>query len=407
MSIAPSLSAPQARANINLYYAYTFFGNAAFWLSIHVVYFQSRGLSLSEIMWLLSAQSVSQALLEVPSGVFSDRFGRRRTLTIAAACKVLFCVLCMVEASLPVYLLGAACLGAHIAFESGTDAALVFETLSVLDRTKDYTKVKGRSFAFRMLGNGVGAIAGGYLAAADYVLPWALAAACCVIALALTLLLHEPGRTREIHHVSARTVISTGLQSLRSNRRLLRLLLLSATVVACILTGLRYQQPYLAQAGIVLERFGPVYLLWLLTSMAAAMSIGRWGPRLDERVFFFGLPALLGLQYLLLARWVGPEGIAIMLIGQAVIGIARPMYTTYINQEVDGASRATVLSVSGFVQNLLLLVLAPIVGWVGDLWSLSTAFVALAAVVVIGGSSLSLMLLWSSAPREVEPTPSP
>ncbi|MCH9679802.1 MAG: MFS transporter [Deltaproteobacteria bacterium] len=401
---ATPYEARRARLNIKLYYAYVFLGNVAFWISIHVVYFQARGLSFTEIMWLLFAQSACQVLLEVPSGVLSDRFGRRRTLTISAALKVAFCVLCMLDASVVVYLVGACLLGAHIAFESGTDAALIYESLGILDRQDDYTKVKGRGFSLRMAGNGIGAIGGGLLASVDYLLPWLVAGVCCLMALVVSLLLFEPRRVGGHQDLSAREIVAFGLRSLRDSRRLTLLVLLSGTVISTLLVGLRYQQPYLAQAGIALEGFGPVYLLWLLVSAGTSMTLGRWGPKVDERLLMFGLPALLMVQYLLLSSFVGTVGIAIMVLGQVVVGIARPMFTTYINREVGDTARATVLSVNGFAQNLLLLVLAPVVGFISDEWTIAAAFAGLAVVVSVAGWSLAALLSRVPAASATQPS---
>lgn len=378
--------------NVGCYYAYVLLGNLAFWLAIHVLYFQHRGLDFTEIMWLLFAQSACQVCFEVPSGVLSDRCGRKWTLALGAVLKLGFCALCMLDASFVVYLVASCLLGIHIALESGTDAALVYDTLDALGRPAAYTEVKSRGFALRMLGNGIGAVGGGYLAAVGYALPWLAAAVCCGLALLVTLLLREPPRRHGGRDITVALIVREGVDALRHNRRLLRLVSFGAVVVSVLLVGLRYQQPYLEQAGLALEAFGPVYLVWLVVSAAAALLVGRVGPRLDERRFLLALPALLAVQYLLLASHVSAWGVGIMLIGQVVVGVCRPMLTTYLNREVKSTARATVLSVNGFVQNLVLMIVAPAVGWLSDVRSMSTAFVALAITAAVGGGALALRL---------------
>ena len=49
-------------------------------MPIIVLFFQSHGLSLTEIMLLQSAYSLSLALFEIPSGYIADSFGRKNSI---------------------------------------------------------------------------------------------------------------------------------------------------------------------------------------------------------------------------------------------------------------------------------------------------------------------------------------
>tara|TARA_B110000908_G_C10131719_1_gene392522 strand:- start:190 stop:660 length:471 start_codon:yes stop_codon:yes gene_type:complete len=70
---------------------YQFLNSLLFWQAVWFVYFQSN-LSGAEAIILYSAYDISVTVLEVPSGYFSDRIGRRFTLLVSTLCSLLGCL---------------------------------------------------------------------------------------------------------------------------------------------------------------------------------------------------------------------------------------------------------------------------------------------------------------------------
>lgn len=51
--------------------------------AIMVLFWQSHGLSMAEVMFLQSAFALSMVLFEVPTGFIADRFGHKFSLVLA------------------------------------------------------------------------------------------------------------------------------------------------------------------------------------------------------------------------------------------------------------------------------------------------------------------------------------
>ena len=51
-------------------------------MPIVVLFFQSNGLNLREVMTINAIYSLSTAFFEIPSGYFSDKFGRKHSIII-------------------------------------------------------------------------------------------------------------------------------------------------------------------------------------------------------------------------------------------------------------------------------------------------------------------------------------
>lgn len=129
------------------------------------IYFQSIAGSYAVAMSVFSVCGLSQAVLEIPTGFFSDRIGRRQTL-ILSAFLILLCLVLWAFAgetnSLALLFIGAVLYGASDAFMSGTVDALMFETLRQTGREDDFKKL----YAVCRIFNQAGLLAGVLIGAA-------------------------------------------------------------------------------------------------------------------------------------------------------------------------------------------------------------------------------------------------
>lgn len=96
--------------------------------------------SLREAVLLGSVSYFSIFLLEVPSGYCSDRYGRRLTLILASVMTVCSFLLFIVAASFAVLFVAQILMAAGIAFRSGSESALLYDSLRVLGRESEYTE---------------------------------------------------------------------------------------------------------------------------------------------------------------------------------------------------------------------------------------------------------------------------
>lgn len=89
--------------------------------------FLSRGVSTSNLAFLMSVFSLIIVFLEVPSGVLSDIVGRKKTYLISRIVYI-FALFIFCFSKMPVLVFGFIFYGIAQAFESGTIKALYFET---------------------------------------------------------------------------------------------------------------------------------------------------------------------------------------------------------------------------------------------------------------------------------------
>ena len=95
------------------------------YMPIVVLFMESNGLNLREVMTISGIYSMAVAVFEVPSGYFSDRLGRKHSLLIGTTFILLQFFVYSCSFSFWSLAVGAAIGGLGASFISGTDSALL------------------------------------------------------------------------------------------------------------------------------------------------------------------------------------------------------------------------------------------------------------------------------------------
>jgi MFS family permease len=150
--------------NIRLIAVFNFFCDFKLYSAVLVIYFAGITGSYVLAMSLFSVVFISSALLEVPTGIYSDRIGRKNTVILGAAAAVLYSILYAVGRNYWFLFAGAVLEGVSRAFYSGNNDALLHDSLKALGKHADYGRYLGRVSAMFQAALTVGAALGAVLA---------------------------------------------------------------------------------------------------------------------------------------------------------------------------------------------------------------------------------------------------
>src|SRR3989304_8611871 len=143
-------------------YLYQFLMNFQLWWPIWVVYLQKdRGLSLTQITGLETVFWLMMFGAQVPSGAVADRWARRGALFLASAFMAVGILVFGLATNYVIILVSYAAWALAIAFQTGADNALVYDSLRLLGREGEFQKVAGRMWATGSLGVIGGVLLGG------------------------------------------------------------------------------------------------------------------------------------------------------------------------------------------------------------------------------------------------------
>ena len=151
----------EIRRNILLFKLYYLFADMWPLAALAVVYFQHITGSYAFALGIFSIVSLVQSVAEIPTGIISDKIGRKKTIMCSAVISTLAFLMFALAGSFGYkYLLviGAFFWAIADAFASGTDDALMYETMEELRKSDKYDIIYARSKTFSQIGLGTGAL---------------------------------------------------------------------------------------------------------------------------------------------------------------------------------------------------------------------------------------------------------
>lgn len=344
-------------SNVRLYPWFVFFRNLTFWQAVWFLYFQSN-LSAAEAILLYAVYDIATTALEVPSGYLSDRVGRRVTLILSIIAAILGAALLAIGGGFWVFAAAQVLMGAGAAFGSGTDSALLYESLERDGRGEEVDRHELLAWRCSFSALAISAILGGAGAMVWDRLPFVATAFASALAFMLVLRFREPERAKENGPTPTQARM---MQQALGQPVLLWLFLISLTMYIFSHVPFVFGQPFIQQAldATGLGQDAPLVSGAVTASMMVVSVATSWiGPPLRRRI---GLGAIICLAF---ALQVGLSAVMAVSNDVLVIGIlllrmvpdslSRAFILARIQPLLPDSARATFLSIKSFVGRLLL-----------------------------------------------------
>lgn len=355
-------------------------------MPIIVLFFRNNGLNMTQVFVLQSVFSVGLIVFEIPSGYFSDVVGRRITIIIGCVLGFIGFLVYALSYGFWGFLIAELILGLGGSFISGTDSALLYDSLAQIGRAGEYQKIEGRVLSVCHTSEGIAAIAGGLLATISLRTPLYVETAFCLLAVPVALTLVEPER-RKFQHAEGNWagILHIVKYAMHGHPQVKWLIIYSSVVGASTLTAVWFIQPYLQAIGLPLPLFGVVWAGLQFSVGIFALIAYRFESLIGRRRTIISLILLSATGYTLISVTGALWGMVFLILFYFVRGINEPVMRDYINRHITSEMRATVLSVRGLIGRLIFSVLGILAGAVSDRYSLPTALAACGAVFLALG----------------------
>jgi len=348
-------------------------------MPIIIIFFQENGLSLMEIMILQGTYSLMIAFMEIPSGYFADKYGRKKTLLFGT----IFCFIGFIFFSFSYtffsFLIAEILLGLGNSFISGSDSAILYDTLIEINQKDQYTKIEGKTYSVGNFSEATAGIIGGFLAEISLRYPWYLQVIIAGLAIPFAYSIIEP--KIKIVNNNLNNIFKVFKHTIWENKQLKWLIFFSAITGFATLSIAWFSQPFFKEIGIPIKIFG---IIWALLNITVGLS--SYNAHHLENLFNktsiliitgLGISFSFGLLSLSNTKF----GIFWIFIIYLIRGLATPILRNYINEITSSNIRATVLSIRSFIIRIIFAVFAPLLGWISDTYSLQDCFIILGITV--------------------------
>lgn len=400
--------------NVTISYLFTLIVNLDLTRGLWMIYLASKGYSLMQLGLLESIFHITSFTMEVPTGAVADLWGRKIS-RIAGRLSFLISLFILYTAeTFGLQIIGFVVCAIGYDLESGSGEALLYDSLLLDDRKQEYMKINGRNEMAYRIAVIIAYLSGGYIASTSYPAVFRYSFLICIASLAVALFFKEPqldgGVARSVPapvslvrrvFTSMSDQIRESVRVIRDRPRIAFVIIFSELIFTFLTCLFFYLQNFWKQNGHSEFYIGTVFALSAATAGITSLTAVRLEARIGERGVLLSMPVLLVLCLwgIALTPW---QALFYILIGM-IEGLLVVAVSLYMNAMIPSRQRATILSFQSMVFSLFMIIAFPLVGWIGDTRSLTTAFFLMActATVVCTVYLLNSRTLLGSVSEEV------
>jgi MFS family permease len=351
-------------------------------MPIIVLFFQEHGLSLTQVMILQAIYSLSVALFEIPSGYIADVFGRKQTIVFSTIFSFIGYLVFSFYGGFYAFAIAQVLVGIGGSLLSGSDSAIIYDTLLETDNKTSYTKIEGRSYAIGNFSEAIAGILGGFLAVGSIYLPVYVQTGVLFFSIPIALTLVEPTMHKENKlDRSFKAILGVVKFAMVDHAKLRWLIIYSSAMGVATLSTAWFAQPFFKEVGVPLAYFG---ILWAGLNFSAGITSFN-SHQFDKKENNYKLLIYLSLtmftSFILLGFNNSIFGLIFILFIYLLRGIVTPILRNAINVNTTSNKRATVLSIRSFIIRISFAICAPILGYIAENYSLANSFYLLAVIV--------------------------
>ncbi len=351
-------------------------------MPIIVLFFQEHGLTLTEVMVLQAIYSLSVALFEIPSGYIADIFGRKQTIVFSTIFSFIGYLVFSFYGGFYAFAIAQILVGIGGSLMSGSDSALIYDTLLETDSKTSYTKIEGRNYAIGNFSEATAGILGGFLAVGSIYLPIYVQTGILFLSIPIALTLVEPSMRKEDKlDRSLKAILEVVKFAMIDHAKLRWLIVYSSAMGVATLSMAWFAQPFFEEVGVPLAYFG---ILWAGLNFSAGLTsfnAHQFDKKENNYKMLIYLSLAMVTSFLLLGFNNSLFGLIFILIIYLLRGIVTPILRNAINENTTSNKRATVLSIRSFIIRMSFAVCAPILGYIAENYSIANSFYMLAVIV--------------------------
>ncbi len=352
-----------------------------------MIYLAFRGFTLMQLGIFESIFHLTSFLMEVPTGAIADIWGRKLSRLLGRVCFLISLLIMFYSSSFFIQLVGFMICAIGYNLESGAGDALIFDSLKLDGKDIIYMKIAGKRELTYQSAAIIAYLVGGYLATRSYPAVFSISMGLAFLSVVTAFFFMEPILEPDQPHVP-RPIFATlkeqtvkSVQVVKDNPRIGFLILFSELIFTGITTEFFYLQNYWKGMGYTEFMIGIIFAVSALVSGIT----GYKAAKIEKRIGVSGVLVMMPI-FLIFCLWgiaLTPLHMVFYALTGIIDGILIIAISDYINRLIPSEQRATILSFQSMAFSFLMIIFFPIIGFIGDTFSLETSFFILAAFMTV------------------------
>jgi MFS family permease len=368
-----------------------------FWLKVFIhigllqpvltLFFLSRGLNYVQIFSLFATIVIAMLLFEVPTGIVADKFGRKVSIICGIIGLIITSILLIFAHSYLLFLVVYFLSGVTYTFLSGSDEALIYDSLKQTRKQKQMKKVWAKIISAQFLPLIFATPFAAYIAKdlleSQFIILIIGHAVFSLFALIVAFTLVEPKIKSGTHETrSPKKLLLSAVKHIKKSPALVRLFM-NKTLI--IIPGFHIffllWQPYFQQSGIPVAYFGVVMSIGSLVLFILLRNMHIFKP---TKNFLFYTALFPMLAFGIASVFTGIIAALVFYFTiRILVWIREPVFAQFMNDHIESHNRATVLSSLSMIDSFFDVIIFLSAGYITSI-SLSLSFAFSAGVMLIG-----------------------
>lgn len=350
--------------NLKILRWHSFFTDFELWAPLGIIYFSKVSGSYALGISIYSIIMLSSAIFELPTGVFSDKFGRSKTLIFGALSYLFSGIFFAIGINYWVLIVGAIFAGCGRSFYSGNNDALLYDNLAKENMIEDFAEHNGKIGSMSQLALGIAGLLGGIVAYFSFTLLMWLSVIPLLICFILSTQLTE---VKEVEKSNDNIFIhiKEAFKNFFSNTKLKLISFADIINFGLGEAGWNFRSAFIATVW-------PVWAIGVaqvLNNIGAAISFHFSGKVLKKikpiniLIFKINLNSIINLVSIFLANVFSP---ILMSINSLFYGVGQVAKNKLLQDEFNTKQRATMGSLNSLVGSIFYSIFAVILGILAD-----------------------------------------
>lgn len=345
-------------ANLRKLYAFRFFSGLIPAYVIERLYWEERGMTIQMVVYTEIIYALTIVLLEVPTGVMADKWGRKKMLVLSALLGCTEFLILLFATSFWHFALVVFLAGLSRSAGSGSESALLYDSLKLQGKELLFEKHLGGLNACDFVSAIIAALCGSFLASRyGLELNYWISSGSALIALLVSMMLIEPiaaeGETAVEKAIPFKQYAAVAIRFFRYNRGV-SFVVLSGMVTGTALGFIdEFWQLYVSRLEMPIVYFGMLSGLFMLLRLPGNLLVRTLLSRFGYRRLLFRVTTIFATGFAFAAASKDYIGLAAIMVICLFSGVMEPLVAGYLHHRIDSSMRATIDSFQSLGLNLV------------------------------------------------------
>lgn len=375
--------------------AYGFLKNLNFYEPFFILYFRSLGLSFLQIGFLFSISEIATYLLEIPTGIIADLYGRRRSMVFSMNSYIVAFLVFYFFPNFWLLAFGMVLIALGDTFRTGTHKSMIYEYLRIKGMYDLKVEYYGATRSFSQLGSAVNAILSAIVVIVTKSYRNVFLFALIPYTLNLINLATYPKylEGEVVSKKRSKKAAFFAFLGIFKSWNSLKPIINSAVFDGSYSLAKAYLQPLLKALALSMPLFlhmsgddrtavvvGTVYFLIYMMTSSASRNSGKFVKKVKSIERAANVTFLVGAASILLSGLfrsfeLSMISVAFLVVIYILQNLRKPLMVAYISEKAPSAALTSTLSVESQMKTFFTAGIAPLLGYIADAlgvgWTLS------------------------------------